>query len=253
MILFFAYSLLAVLFAGCGAIENQPAIEIVESQSVANANASAKFAVTVHVILQEHENPTPDGRAKQDQNKVAVCQANVVELASRIAVSGARAVVVEGLYAAGSLAKPEAISVKEITDAERRNAKWLLAQRDDVTVYGLELRPLNEFGITVIGEMGKSIEQANDIAEQAGSALGLEEQRRYDRLIQEEFTRLNLWYAGVIPERSFFALQTALAVALARSENAVQLVIGKQHWGDLVYAANRHPDVRIRLVPYTCD
>ncbi|MBM4262581.1 MAG: hypothetical protein FJ145_14270 [Deltaproteobacteria bacterium] len=212
----------------------------------------ARFSVTVHVILQEHENPNPEGRAKQDLNKVAVCQANVVELASRIAASGVKAVVVEGVYGAGSLANPEAITVDEIADTERSKAKWLLAQRSDLTVYGFELKPLNEFGIAVIGEMGKSVAQANEIAKQVGSALGPDDHERYDRFIQEEFTRLNLWYAGVIPERSFLALQTALAVALARSENAVQLVIGKQHWGDLAYAANRHPDVRIRLVPYSC-
>ena len=57
----------------------------------------------------------------------------------------------------------------------------------------------------------------------------------------------------VVPERSFLALQTALAVALARHENQVQLIIGKQHWSDLVYAVNRQQDVRLRLVPYPCD
>ncbi len=71
--------------------------------------------------------------------------------------------------------------------------------------------------------------------------------------MQAEVARLNLWHAGVMPARSFLALQTALAVALARRENQVQLLIGKEHWSDLVYAVGRHDDVRLRLVPYPCE
>jgi hypothetical protein len=71
--------------------------------------------------------------------------------------------------------------------------------------------------------------------------------------IQDEVTRLTLWYAGVIPQRSFLALQTALTVALARREHQVQLVIDKEHWSDSVYAINHNADVRIQLIPYSCE
>jgi hypothetical protein len=42
-------------------------------------------------------------------------------------------------------------------------------------------------------------------------------------------------------------------VALARGEDQVQLVIGREHWSDLVYGINRHRDIRIRLIPYSCE
>lgn len=184
---------------------------------------------------------------------VAACQAKIVEWVGNIARSGARSVIVEGLYLVGSFDKPEPITVGEIDEGERGKAKWRLAQRSDLSVYGFELKPLNDFGAGIVSQFGKSIAQAQALSERLGPAMSAQDHQLQDQHIQDEFTRLNLWYAGVIPERSFLALQTALAVALARGENAVQLVIGKQHWGDLVYAANRHPDVRLRLVPYACD
>lgn len=250
---FAGYLSLALSLVGCTSVVGQPAFTTVESPNVARRSVTAQYAVTLHVILQEHENPVEEARAKQDLQRVALCQANVVQWASKIAASGARAIVVEGLFANGSFTKPEPITVTEISEEERAKAKWLLAQRADLAVYGFELRALNEFGIDVIGQMGNSIAAAEEITQSAGGVLSIEAQQKYDRLLQEEFNRLTLWYAGVIPERSFLALQTALAVALSRGDKEVQLVIGKQHWGDLVYAASRHADVRLRLIPYSCD
>jgi hypothetical protein len=130
-------------------------------------------------------------------------------------------------------------------------AAEILAARSDLAVYGFELQPLNELGASVVKQLGSAAAQAAKIAKDGSSNSANKEE--ITRLVQDESTRLNLWYAGVIPERSFLALQTALAVASSRHENQVQLIIGKQHWNDLVYAVNRHQDVRLRLVPHPCD
>lgn len=245
--------LLTLFSASCATIARPPAIAVVESPIIADGDSRTRFAVTIHVILQVHEHSSEESRARQDLQSIASCQAKVVDLAVKIAAAGVKAIVVEGLFAAGSFANPEPIVVTEIAEAERSKAKWLLAQRSDLAVYGFELKALNDFGVDVVEKLGNSVAQARDLNNSADAPMNVEDQARYQRLIQEEFTRLNLWHAGIVPERSFLALQTALAVALARRDTEVQLVIGKQHWGDLVYAVNRHQDLRLRLVPYTCD
>ena len=243
--------LLALGALGCSAVSERPAIAPVQSRSLTRDDPLASYRVTIHVILQVHENPVESVRALQDQTRVDACQQNLVSIALKIADRGVRAVVVEGIYGAGTLEKPQPVVVAELTDKEREEARWLLAERTDLAVYGFELKPLNEFGYTVVNQLGSAIARLRDAARRSSGNAAAQEQER--ALLQEEVTRLNLWHAGVVAERSFLALQTALAVALARGENQVQLVIGKEHWSDLVYAINRQRDVRLRLIPYSCE
>lgn len=242
-----------LLGSGCATVASYPRVEVVESRAVAGNPALANYFVTVHVLLQVHEHPDAQQRARQDAHRVAACQENIVASALRLAEGGVRAIVAEGLYAEGTPDKPEPVRLAQISPTKVRSAKWLLAGRTDLSVYGFELKPLNEFGIGVVSQLGTSAAQARERAKDGYDAMSPEAQEEYARHIQDEITRLNLWYAGVVPERSFLALQTALAVASARRENQVQLLIGKQHWSDLVYAVNRHQDVRLRLVPHPCE
>jgi len=247
--------LLALILLGSGCVMNVPLprVEVVESGSIRANGALANYLVTLHVLLQIHEHPDDQKRATQDATQVAACQENIVVTALRLAESGVRTLVVEGLYAAGTLENPEPVRAAQVPTTGIPSAKWILASRADLAIYGFELKPLNEFGVTVVNQLGTAAAQARELAKERYDAMSPESKDEYARLIQDETTRLNLWYAGVMPERSFLALQTALSVALARRENQIQLIIGKQHWSDLVYAVNRHEDVRLRLVPYPCE
>lgn len=240
-----------IALAGCAA--TAPGLRAVESRALTVDRELANFSVTVHVLLQVHEHPDPQLRANQDVRQVAACQERVVATALRLAEQGARAIVVEGLYAAGTPDRPEALSPAQAPPTAIPSAKWLLAGRAELAVYGFEARPFNEFAVALVRELGTSAARARELAKDGYVALSEADKAEYDRLVRDEVARLNLWHAGVMPARSFLALQTALAVALARRENQVQLLIGKQHWSDLLYAVGRHDDVRLRLVPYPCE
>ena len=68
--------------------------------------ALAPFFVTVHVLLQVHENPDEAIRAVEDKSRILACQERIVANALRLGESGVRAIVAEGIYGVGSLDKP---------------------------------------------------------------------------------------------------------------------------------------------------
>ena len=244
---------IVMLASGCASVPSLQPFDVVESRSLTGNTALANYFVTVHVLLQVHPHPNEQKRALQDSEQVAACQERIVATAVELAESGVRAIVTEGIYAAGTLEKPQAVRAAQVPATTIPSAKWLLANRADLAVYGFEVPPLNEFGVGVVNQLGTAAAQARALSNDGYEAMSTEQQAEYAGLIQDEVIRLNLWYAGVTPERSFLALQTALAVALARRENRVQLILGKAHWSDLVYAVNRQADVRLRLVPHACD
>ena len=225
---------------------------VLESRGIGSKQQLSEFPVTVHVILQIHEHPDPKRRELQDMGKVAACQESIVSTVLSIAENGVPAVVAEGLYFAGTFDNPAPSEVSEGPRSDRIDARWILASKKNLFVYGFEVKLLNDLAGWVLKELGKSVGRAVELGRENASTDTEANKVEIAKLIQEEVTRLNLWHAGIIPERSFLALQTALAVALARRETQVQLVIGKLHWDDLVYAVNRHPNVRLRLVPYEC-
>lgn len=225
---------------------------VLESRGIVSQQRLSEFPVTVHVILQLHEHPDPKRRELQEMGNVAACQESVVSTVLNIAENGVPAVVVEGFYFAGTFDNPASITVSEVARSDPIQSKWILASQKNLFVYGFEVKLLNDLAGWVMKELGKSAGKALELGKEPGSTDRETNKLEVAKLVQEEVTRLNLWHAGIIPERSFLALQTALAVALARQETQVQLVIGKLHWADLVYAANRHRDVRLRLVPYEC-
>jgi hypothetical protein len=243
--------LMLVQVSGCATIKQEAAIAVVQSRASRASPVLAPFFVTVHVLLQVHENPVEAIRAKEDKGRIAACQERIVDEALRLGEGGVRAIVAEGMYGNGSLDKPVPVEASQFAPPNKMRAAEILAARSDLAVYGFELQPLNDLGASVVKQLGSAAAQAAKIAKDGSSNSANKEE--ITRLVQDESTRLNLWYAGVIPERSFLALQTALAVASSRHENQVQLIIGKQHWNDLVYAVNRHQDVRLRLVPHPCD
>jgi hypothetical protein len=239
--------------SGCATVRQQPPIAVVQSR-VSGANPSlARFFVTVHVLLQVHENPDEAIRATEDKARILACQERIVANALRLGKSGVRAIVAEGIYGVGSLAKPVPVQGSQFTQPNKLRAAEILAANSDLAVYGFELKPLNEFGMVILQQLGSSAARAREIGKDGSGISKPENDEEFTRLIQDDSTRLNLWHAGLVPERSFLALQTALTIALARHENQIQLIIGRAHWNDLVYAIDRHPDVRLRLVPYPCE
>jgi hypothetical protein len=225
---------------------------VLESRGIVSKRQLSEFPVTVHVILQIHEHPDPRRRELQELGRVAACQESIVSTVLSIAENGVPAVVAEGLNFAGTFENPAPIAVSEAPSGERMDARWILASQKNLFVYGFEVKMLNDLAGWVLKELGKSVGRAVELGRESGSTDPEASKLEVAKLVQEEVTRLNLWHAGIIPERSFLALQTALAVALARRETQVQLIIGKLHWDDFVYAVNRHPNVRLRLVPYEC-
>lgn len=244
---------LALFGSGCATVRPLSRIEAVESPSIAANPALSNYLVTVHVLLQVHENPDEAIRATEDKARISACQERIVTNAMRLGESGVRAIVAEGIYGVGSLDNPVPVEAKQFTQSNNARAAEILAGHSDLAVYGFELKPLNEFGMAVVKQLGSAAARAREIGKDGSGASKAGNDAEMARLIQDQSTLLNLWYAGLVPERSFLALQTALAVALARRENQVQLIIGRAHWSDLVYAVNRHQDVRLRLVPYTCE
>jgi len=239
--------------SGCATVTQRPPIAVVQSRMSGARPSLAPFFVTVHVLLQVHEHPDEATRAKEDKARILACQERIVANALRLGESGVRAIVAEGIYGVGSLDKPLPVEASQFAQSNTVRAAEILAARPELAVYGFELKPLNEFGMTVVKQLGSSAARAREIGKEISETSHPGNDEEINRLIQDESTRLNLWYAGLVPERSFLALQTALAVALARRENQVQLIIGRAHWSDLVYAVNRHQDVRLRLVPYPCE
>ena len=249
------FLLLSLLLTGRSSAGGTPlkAGAVVESRGIVSKQQLSEFPVTVHVILQIHEHPDPKRRELRDMGKVAACQESIVSTVLSIAENGAPAVVAEGLNFTGTFDNPKPIPVSEVPREDQIDARWILASKKDVSVYGFEVKLLNDLAGWVLKELGKSVGRAVELGRENASTDTEANKLEIAKLVQEEVTRLNLWHAGIIPERSFLALQTALAVALARRETQVQLVIGKLHWDDLVYAVNRHPNVRLRLVPYECS
>ena len=242
------------LCAGCATVNQQPSMTVVQSRMSGAGSSLPALFVTVHVLLQVHENPDEGIRATEDKARISACQERVVENALRLSQSGVHAVVAEGMYGVGSLDKPLPVDPQQLAQTNKNNAAEILAAHSELAVYGFELKPLNEFGIAVLKQLRSLATRAHEHRKDRSGISKPGNDEEVDRHIQDESTRLlNLWYAGLVPARSFLALQTALAVASARHENQVQLIIGRAHWSDLVYAIDRHHDVRLRLVPYTCE
>jgi len=238
--------------AGCATVSSRPPIAVAQSRLSGARPSLAPFLVTVHVLLQVHGSPDEAIRATEDEARISACQERIVANALRLGESGVRAIVAEGIYGVGSLDKPVPVEAKQFAQSNKARAAEILAGHSELAVYGFELKPLNEFGMVVVKQLGSAAARAREIGNDSSGAAKAVNDEEIARRVQDESTLLNLWYAGLVPERSFLALQTALAVALARRENQVQLIIGRAHWSDLVYAIDRHPDVRLRLVPYPC-
>jgi hypothetical protein len=245
--------IILALGAGCATVRQRPAIAVVQSRTSGARPSLAPFFVTVHVLLQVHEHPHEALRALEDKARIAACQERIVANALRLGERGVRGVVAEGIYSLGSLDKPQPVDSKQFAQTNKNSAAEIIAAHSELAVYGFELKPLNDFGISVVKQLGTSAVRARELGKDSSGVSKSSNDEEIDRLIQDESTRLNLWHAGLVPARSFFALQTALAVALARHENQVQLIIGRAHWSDLVYAIDRHDDVRLRLIPYPCE
>ncbi len=251
----------AIAFALCGicaARADAPPLNpgrVVESQVIAdNPNHVLEpYTVNVHVILQIHETPILARRATEDVGALIVCQERVLSTALFLAEKGVPAVVIEGFYAEGTLTNPSPLKDFEVPRRDSKDAKWTLLGRKELAVYGVAIRYLNDFSSAIANELGKSASVAQDIEKSAGGKPSAAQKMAVENLVQEEIARVNLWRAGILPTTSFLGLQTALAVALARNTRQVQLIIGRDHWPDLIYGINRQKDIRVRLVPYRCS
>ena len=238
--------------AGCAPQVYRPAIEPVASVGVIRSEPLGAYTVTIHVHLQVHPHPDEDRMASTAPEVVQACQDRVVANAVQLGKEGVAVIVVEGLVAAGSLLRPEPVMITSVPSGEESRAKWRLVRRPDLIVYGFEEPAANQFGITIVKQLGQSAGKARQLLQDSQNEPPPDQDQEYRRLLQEEMNRLNLWYGGVIPERSFLALRTTLAVALARGARELQLLLGKEHWNDLVYATQRHEDMHLSLIPYEC-
>lgn len=245
------------LLGNCVVQADAPRLEpgkIVESRAVSdNPNyVLDSYVVSVHTILQVHTTPIVARRATQDTSALAACQDRVLSTALDLARKGITAVVVEGFYAEGPLKSPQPLTRQSSPRSDEIDAKWALLGQKELAVYGFAVRYLNDYSNAVVNDLGKSSAIAQSIEKNVGKESSVAQKAAVDQLVQEEVTRVSIFRAGIVPTASFLGLQTALAVALARNERQVQLVIGKDHWDDLVYAINRQKDIRVRLVPYQC-
>ena len=227
---------------------------IVESKSIRENPNSAldSYIVNVHVILQVHLTPILARRATQDLAALAACQNSIISTALFLADKGVNAVVVEGRYASGTLKNPIALQRSEVPRGEENYPKWTLVGRDGLAVYGSAIKFLDDYMVSVANDLGRSSALAQSLAKSGASASSAAQREAIEGLVQEEIGRVSLWQAGIVPTQSFLGLQTALAVSFARNSKQVQLIIGKEHWPDLVYAIDRQKDIRIRLVQYSC-
>ena len=156
-------ALLLVTFAlcpGCASIQQRPAIAVVQSRTSDSRPSLAPFFVTVHVLLQVHEHPDEAIRATEDKARIAACQERIVANALRLGERGVRAIVAEGIYGIGSLDKPLPVEASQLAQSKTGRAAEKLAARSDLAVYGFELKPLNEFGLTVFQQLGSSAARA---------------------------------------------------------------------------------------------
>jgi hypothetical protein len=225
---------------------------VVESKLVRENPSSPldTYIVNVHTILQVHPTPIAARRATQDLSALTACQNGVIATSLFLAGKGVNAVVVEGRYASGTLANPVALQISAVPRGAENDPKWALVGREGLAVYGSAIKFLDDFMLSTVNDLGRSSALAQSMGKSESHSVA--QVRAMETLVQEEITRLGLWHAGIVPAQSFIGLQTALAVALARNTKQVQLIIGKEHWPDLVYAINRQKDIRIRLVPYWC-
>lgn len=228
---------------------------IVESKLVReNPNSPLdSYIVNVHAILQIHPTPIAARRSTQDLSALTACQKSVIATSIFLAARGVNAVVVEGRYASGTLTSPVALKESAAPRGAENEPKWALVEREGLAVYGFAIKFLDDFMLTTANNLGRSSALAQSLGKAEPNARSAAQREAMETLVQEEITRVSLWQAGIVPAQSFIGLQTALAVALARNTKQVQLIIGKEHWPDLVYAIDRQKDIRIRLVPYSCQ
>ncbi len=248
-----AFALFGTGFALAGDSPLKPGT-IVESKFIReNPNSPLdSYIVNVHVILQVHPTPILARRDTQDSTSLAACQNSVMSTALFLADKGVNSVVVEGRYASGTLKNPVALQRSEVPRGHENDPKWALVGREGLAVYGFAIKFLDDYLLSTANELGQSSALAQSIAKPDSKSISVTQLEAVEKLVQEEIVRVSIWQAGIVPTQSFVGLQTALAVARARNTKQVQLIIGKAHWPDLVYAIDRQKDIRIRLVQYSC-
>ena len=114
----------------------------------------------MHVLLQVHENPDEAIRAKRIKPEYRHVRNELWLMRYALGESGMRAIVAEGIYGIGSLDKPVPVETIQFAPPNKLRAAEILAARSDLAVYGFELKPLNEFGMSVVKQLGSSAARA---------------------------------------------------------------------------------------------
>ncbi len=247
-----AYCFAGIEFAKADAPPLQPG-QIVESKVISdNSNPNLDpYLVSVHVLLQRHLTPVLANRSTQDQAVLTECQDQLYSTSLDLARRGVNAAVIEGFYGSGPLKSPRPLTGSVPPVVDPRDAKWALLG-SGLAIYGFAVRYLNDYSNALVNELGSSGAAAQALAKSPGFDSSAAKIAAVEKLTQEEVTRTSLYWAGIVPTISFLGLQTALAVALSRGDRNVQLIIGKHHWDNLIYAVNLHKDIRVRLISYSC-
>lgn len=194
---------------------------------------SQEHTVTVHVLLQVHEDPAT-GEYSSNAKR---CQEQIVSTVLKNAAQGADSVIIEGMPLLGEPTKPEVLPESLLAKSYEVDPLYsgsLLGRFKDLKLYGFE-SSYNQVG-------GQFIDTHSEQEWLSPYSAG-----------SEWFEQLSL-FAGVnVPLRSFEALQTSLLVAFQNKADAVQLIIGRAHWPDFEWAMQRDPRPTYTYVPYVCE
>ena len=230
-------------------------LEALEIISTPRADAAEKLGANrvIHVFLQRHGHLQDGERVETDASRS--CAERVVATANVLVLEGVTAAVVEGLNLVGSYAAPEPATIRSGTSAAEQ-----LTTIDGLTVYGFESKAIQP----------RSISQMNVMREAAGDLTYLKNNKtefgdsdgqlaRLHEIQQRLFPANTEFVIAGTPLRSFQALQTAFAVADARHETGVMLLIGARHWPDFVHTVNQAArlgndmHVGVQMIRYDCE
>ena len=205
--------------------------ETVEADT-AHARSGQESITTVHLILQIHADPANGEYSPEAKS----CQDKIVSTVLSNARKGATSVVLEGLPFQGSAQLPEPYPQSVLLRAlqDEHSAITKLAKFEGLALYGFE-SPHHDVGGNFIAIHS---EQESISAYTADT---------------EWFQNASLFMGVNVPLRSFEALQAALLIAQSQKVDQVQIVIGRAHDADFLYAMGRDPYPAYRFIPYYCQ
>lgn len=219
-------------------------LEVLSTQSVTDSDR-VSATLELHVMLQIH------GTSKGQSEASRVCGDQILATMAERARRGWPAVVAEGLNFEGTYAAPRPKApLSGPTAAERMTTLERLA------VYGFESPEVQGRSTDRMAEMSAARDDITELSKNRASYP--DPLARLDEIREDMMPANTEFVAAGMPLRSFQAIQTAAAVADARDEDQVAIVIGAAHWPDFAHAVEaadrlgNETFVGLRVVRYAC-